>query len=586
MAHARCLLAAAAVAAAPSRLATRLAGGGGGCRPARPAARRGRPWSSSCCRLGSAPPPNGGAPPVLPTPFDDGRRPYQVTTPIYYVNDRPHVGHAYTSVACDVLARYQRLAGREVLFCTGTDEHGQKVEEAARRRGISPQELVDEVSGQFRELAEGLEVEPDRFVRTTDQGHQRAVRHLWRRLEDSGAIYLGSYEGWYSIRDECYYAESELVDGRAPTGSEVEWTAKEPSYFFRLSDYEGRLLRYYEDHPDLIAPESRRNEVLAFVRGGLRDLSVSRTSFRWGVPVPGDDGHIVYVWIDALANYLSALGYPGTEGGAPSGDDAILDRFWPTALHVVGKDILRFHAVYWPALLMAADLPLPRRIFAHGWWTINGEKMSKSEGNVVDPLRLVDKYGVDPTRFYLMADVVFGSDGDFSRERMVLKVNANLANEVGNLCQRTLTMVVKNFDGAVPVTIGQYTQDDRAMLESASLLRGKCDEAISTQKIHRYVEHLVAVVWETNQYIDRMEPWVLRKTDPERMATVLFVIMEILRAVAILYQPLIPGSASKILDQLGVPASDRSFAHLKSGSIQPGTSLAKPVIIFPRFDLP
>lgn len=527
---------------------------------------------------------------ILPTSCDDGIRPYQITTPIYYVNDKPHVGHAYTSIACDVLARFHRLSGRSVFFQTGTDEHGQKVEDSAKTRQVDPQQFVDEISGAFRSLFDVLNISHDVFVRTTDAHHKEAVQHLWKTLEDKGYIYLGNYEGWYSVRDECYYNDSELVDGKAPTGAEVQWVVKEESYFFRLSAFEDRLLELYDSHPNFVAPISRRNEVTSFVKDGLKDLSISRMSFQWGVPVPSMDDdadctaedrgkHVMYVWIDALANYLSALGYPNMDPGSN------FDKYWPASLHVVGKDILRFHAVYWPAFLLAAELPLPRRVFAHGWWTIDGEKMSKSIGNVINPLDLIDKYGVDATRFFLMADVPFGSDGDFSHEKMVYKVNANLANEVGNLCQRTLSLVYKNCNKASPSNIGPYTKDDEALLESVAALHAKAAEAIATQSIHKYVEEIVAVVWQANQYIDKMEPWVLRKTDTERMSTVLYVIMEALRKVAILYQPLIPNSASKILDQLSVPGDEREFAHLEISPIKPGIPISKPKGIFPRFDV-
>ena len=318
-----------------------------------------------------------------PTSFDDGVSPFEITTPIYYVKDKPHIGHAYTSLACDVIARFMRLSGREVFFLSGTDEHGQKVEESAKKKGMDPQDFVDEVSISFRELLSSMNISNDKFIRTTDPEHKTAIQYLWQKMVENGYIYLGSYEGWYSVRDECYYTESELVDGKAPTGSEVVWQAKEPSYFFKLSAFEDKLLELYEKNPDFIAPESRKNEVVGFVKGGLRDLSISRTSFRWGVPVPGDDDHVMYVWIDALANYISALGYPN--------DETNFNKFWPANLHIVGKDILRFHAVYWPAFLMAANLPVPKRLFAHGWWTKDGEKISKSLGNVIDPMELVEK---------------------------------------------------------------------------------------------------------------------------------------------------------------------------------------------------
>lgn len=437
------------------------------------------------------------------------------------------------------------------------------------------------------------------------------LQHMWNVLADKGYIYLGTYEGWYSVRDECFYTESELVDGKAPTGADVEWVAKEQSYFFRLSDFQDRLLEYYDRNPNFIAPEGRRNEVVSFVKSGLRDLSISRTAFRWGVPVPGDDAHVMYVWVDALANYISALGYPDAT------DQSDFATFWPAALHVVGKDILRFHAVYWPALLMAADLPVPKRLFAHGWWTKDGQKISKSIGNVIDPVKLVEqvrqaarvcgppslasgavpvqfvspfvfaKYGVDQTRFFLMAEVNFGNDGDFSDKAMVLKVNANLANELGNLCQRTLSMVHKNCASAVPEKILPLTEDDLALLDSAKSLRDKAGAAIAVQAIQKYVESMVAMVWEANKYFDTMAPWVLRKTDPERMATVLYVTMEVLRHTAILYQPLIPDSASKMLDQLSAPRDERTFAHLDDAfRIRPGAAIPKPQGVFPRLELP
>lgn len=424
-----------------------------------------------------------------------------------------------------------------------------------------------------------MNISNDYFIRTTNDDHKQAVQKMWTNLVEKGAIYLGAYEGWYSVRDECYYNESELIDGKAPTGAEVEWVTKEPSYFFKLSDYEEKLLQFYEENPDFIAPRSRRNEVISFVKGGLRDLSVSRTSFKWGVPVPGDDDHVMYVWIDALANYISALGYPDTENGSQ------FDKFWPASVHIVGKDILRFHAVYWPAFLMAAGLPLPKRLFAHGWWTKDGEKISKSLGNVIDPVELVEKYGVDQTRFFLMSEVGFGNDGDYSNERMVQKVNTNLANELGNLSQRTLSMVFKNCNKAVPAEIGEYTPEDEALLAKAKELKNVSGEAISNQAIHKYADACVSLVREANKYIDEMAPWGLKKTDPERMATVLYVIMETLRHVAILYQPLMPTSANAILDQLTVPENERTFEYLDTSPIRPGTPISKPVGIFPRIEV-
>lgn len=516
------------------------------------------------------------------TPFDDGTSPFEITTPIYYVNDKPHIGHAYTSLACDVIARYMRLSGRDVYFLTGTDEHGQKVETTAKNAGMDPQSFCDEISQSFRDLLTLLHISNDEFIRTTQQHHKEAVQHFWKQLVEKGAIYLGSYEGWYSVRDECYYNESELVDGKAPTGAEVQWVKKEDSYFFKLSEYQEKLLEYYESHPDFIAPESRKNEVVSFVKGGLKDLSISRTTFDWGVPVPGDDDHVMYVWIDALTNYMSALGYPNMEEGSN------FDKFWPASLHVVGKDILRFHAVYWPAFLMAAGLPLPKRIFAHGWWTKDGEKISKSLGNVIDPVELVNTYGVDPTRFFLMSEVTFGNDGDFSDEKMIYKVNANLSNELGNLNQRILSLVFKNCNGAVPTEIGTLIEDDKVLLATAASLLERTGEAIATQSLDKYVQHMVSMVWDANKYIDSQAPWVLKKTDTERMNTVLYVLMEVMRHIAILYQPLMPSSSNVILDQLSVPKEERKFEHLgkEECKIVLGREVDKPTAVFPRFEVP
>lgn len=511
------------------------------------------------------------------TSFDDGKSAFQVTTPIYYVNDKPHIGHAYTSTACDVIARFMRLSGREVFFLSGTDEHGQKVELSAEKRGMNPQDFVDEVSVNFRDLLGLMNISNDHFVRTTSEDHKVVAQKLWNTLIEKDFIYLGTYEGWYSVRDECFYNESELVDGKAPTGAEVEWVAKEESYFFKLSAFEDKLLEFYEENPDFIAPAGRRNEVVSFVKGGLRDLSVSRTSFKWGVQVPGSDEHIMYVWIDALTNYISALGYPES-------DD--FSKFWPASLHVVGKDILRFHAVYWPAMLMAADIPLPKRLFAHGWWTKDGEKISKSLGNVIDPVELVEQYGVDQTRFFLMTEVGFGNDGDFSDRSFIQRVNVNLANELGNLCQRTLSMVFKNCGKQVPSNIGPFTEEDEKLLESARTLLDRASKEVSNQAIHRYADTIIEMVWDTNKYIDTMEPWALKKTDIDRMGTVLYVIMEVLRHVAILYQPIIPDSANKILDLLNVPQDERTFSHLTDEyMIKEGSSISKPKAVFPRIEV-
>ena len=501
---------------------------------------------------------------------------FYVTTPIYYVNDVPHIGHAYTTVACDVLARWKRLDGFDVFFLTGTDEHGQKVEKAAAGAGLDPQAFTDRVSPAFAEMARIMGISNDDFIRTTELRHKQATGELWRRLQAAGEIYLGGYEGWYAVRDEAFYDEAELTirpDGTrvAPSGAPVEWVV-EPSYFFRLSAWQDRLLAFYEANPAFIAPASRRNEVLSFVRGGLKDLSVSRTSFRWGIPVPGDPAHVMYVWVDALNNYVTATGWP--DPGAPRAG------FWPADLHMVGKDILRFHAVYWPALLMAAGLAPPRRVFAHGWWTIEGEKMSKSLGNAIAPAELVTAYGLDPVRFFLLREVPFGSDGDFSRRALVSRMNVELANDLGNLAQRSLSLLARNCGGRLPAR-GAATDDDAALLAAAAALPGLLRGQLDRQSFHEALEEVWKVVRASNGYIDRQAPWSLRKTDPARMDVVLRVLADVLRVVATVLQPFMPGSMARMLDQLGVPEDARDLAALAT-PLAEGTALPPPQGVFPR----
>jgi methionyl-tRNA synthetase len=508
------------------------------------------------------------------------REHYYITTPIYYVNDKPHLGHAYTSVACDVLARFMRLDGKQVKFLTGTDEHGQKVEKSAQNAGIPPQAFVDEVSEHFREMNRVLDLSNDDFIRTTEPRHVRAAQALWKQLEAAGDIYLGSYAGWYSVRDEAYFQEAELVDGKAPTGAPVEWVEEE-NYFFRLSKYQEPLLKLYRDNPDFILPESRRNEVMRFVEGGLKDLAVSRTTFGWGIPVPGNEKHIMYVWLDALTNYLTATGYPDV-------DSASYKAFWPASLHMVGKDIVRFHAVYWPAFLMAANLPLPERVFAHGWWTIEGEKMSKSLGNVVAPGHLVEKYGLDQTRYFLLREVPFGQDGNFSRQGMIDRLNSDLANNIGNLAQRSLAMIAKNCDGKIPdpVPAGARPQDrellDKVQITTPTSLND-AREQMQRCKFHEVLQALVSMASAANEYIDREAPWTQKKESPAAMAATLYTLAEVVRCLGIMLQPFIPTSAAKMLDQLAVPPHARGFEHLRpEHALTPGTVLPKPEGIFPR----
>jgi methionyl-tRNA synthetase len=502
---------------------------------------------------------------------------YYITTPIYYVNGSPHIGHAYTTIACDVLARWKRLDGFDVMFLTGTDEHGQKVEKAAADAGLEPQAFTDRISAIFHAMGAELGISNDDFIRTTEERHKRACTALWEKLASSGDIYLGGYEGWYAVRDEAFYDEGELVrhpDGSrtAPSGAPVEWVT-EPSYFFRLSAWQDRLLAFYEANPDFIAPTTRRNEVLSFVRGGLRDLAVSRTSFRWGIPVPGDPDHVMYVWLDALTNYITAAGYP--DETAPAW------RFWPADLHVVGKDILRFHAVYWPAFLMAAGIPAPKRVFAHGWWTASGEKMSKSLGNAMNPSDLVATFGLDPLRFFLLREVPFGNDGDFSRRALVSRLNVELANDLGNLAQRSLSLIARNLDGRLPPP-GAVAEDDTLLLAAAEALPELLRERLDRQAFHEALEDVWKVIRAANGYIDRQAPWALRKTDVNRMADVLRVLADVLRSVATVLQPFMPGSMGRMLDQLGVPADTRSLADLKA-PLPAGTMLPPPQGIFPRF---
>jgi methionyl-tRNA synthetase len=506
--------------------------------------------------------------------------PYYITTPIYYVNDDPHIGHAYTTLACDVLARFKRLDGHDVHFLTGTDEHGQKVEKAARDMGMEPQAFTDKVSQNFRALAQAMNYSNDDFIRTTEQRHVESVQALWRVLAERNHIYLGSYAGWYAVRDEAFYGEDELSDGPdgsklAPSGAEVEWV-EEPSYFFRLSEWQEPLLKFYDDNPDFVGPETRRNEVLSFVRGGLTDLSVSRVSFKWGVPVPDDPDHVMYVWLDALTNYITAVGYPDE-------DCPRFSTYWPADLHMVGKDILRFHAVYWPAFLMAAGIAPPKRVFAHGWWTNEGQKISKSLGNIIDPLELIQAYGLDQVRYFLLREVPFGNDGDFSHRAMVGRMNSELANDFGNLVQRVLTMINRNCDAAIPES-GQLTVEDEGLLTAAHGLLAEARARIDRQAFHEVLEAIWAVVRAANAYVDHQAPWVLRKTDPDRMGQVLYVLAECIRHLGILAQPFVPDAAGRVLNQLAVAQGARAFAALgPGGALVPGTSLPAPSAVFPRY---
>ncbi|HZS84988.1 MAG TPA: methionine--tRNA ligase [Stellaceae bacterium] len=502
-----------------------------------------------------------------------GGTPFYITTPIYYVNDAPHIGHAYTTVACDVLARFMRLDGRRVKFLTGTDEHGQKVAKSAREAGIDPQEFCDRVSQNFRDMTRLMNISNDDFIRTTEARHLRSCQALWQVLVERGEIYLGTFAGWYSVRDEAFYEDGELVNGKAPTGAEVEWVEEE-NYFFRLSAWQDRLLAFYDANPDFIAPRSRRNEVVSFVKGGLRDLSVSRTSFSWGIPVPDDPKHVMYVWLDALNNYQTAVDYPDIKSEEYS-------TFWPADLHMVGKDIIRFHTVYWPAFLMAAGLAPPKRVFAHGWWTVEGQKMSKSLGNFIPPARLVEAYGVDAVRYFMLRELPFGSDGDFSHRAVLGRINGDLANGLGNLAQRVLSMINRNCAGRVPQPAA-LTAADEALLATARGLLPRLRAEFAEQAFHRGLEAVWQVVGEADRYVDEQAPWVLAKSDRERMATVLYTLAETIRHIAILVQPVMPDAAGRLLDQLALGPEARDFASLAARPLVPGTLLPKPVGVFPR----
>jgi methionyl-tRNA synthetase len=492
--------------------------------------------------------------------------PFYITTAISYPNGRPHIGHAYEAIAADAMARFRRAQGRDVMFITGTDEHGLKMVQTARAAGRDTHEFATEMSAYFKEMGQKLNISYDRFLRTSDDVHHEASKAIWKAMEASGDLYLDRYEGWYSVRDEAFYDESELVAGEvgeklSPQGTPVEWTAEE-TWFFRLSNYQDKLLNLYRDRPDFILPESRRNEVIRFVEGGLKDLSVSRTSFDWGVPVPGSPGHVMYVWVDALTTYMTAVGYPEREGD--------FARYWPADVHLIGKDIVRFHAVYWPAFLMSAGLPLPHQVFGHGFILAkSGEKMSKSAGNVVDPMAMADRYGVDALRYFLLREVSFGQDGSYSHEAIVNRVNSELANSFGNLAQRSLSMVFKNLDGVLPAA-GE-AEEDRLLLDQVA--RG-CQEL--GKEFDRFafsvgLEAWMSAVFACNAYVDAAAPWALKKTDPERMAAVLGTLVVAVRQLAEAVAPVIPGSAEKLM------------ALIDGG--KDGTPIGQPTPVFPRLEM-
>jgi methionyl-tRNA synthetase len=517
--------------------------------------------------------------PTLMTERPAGK-PFYITTAIAYPNGAPHIGHAYEAIATDAIARFMRLDGRDVFFLTGTDEHGIKMLQTAAKEGLTPRQLVERNVPRFQAMVKKFNCSNDDFIRTTEARHYRASEAIWERMAAAGDIYLDKYSGWYSVRDEAYYDESETrLDDNGqrlgPNGTPVEWVEEE-SYFFRLSKYAGKLLDLYQRVPDFVLPKERLNEVTSFVRGGLQDLSLSRTTFDWGIKVPGNPKHIMYVWVDALTNYITAVGFPDT------GSEKF-KKYWPADLHVIGKDIVRFHAVYWPAFLMSAEIEVPRRIFSHGFLFNRGEKMSKSVGNVIDPFALADAYGVDQLRYFLLREVPFGQDGNYSHEAIVARINADLANDLGNLAQRSLTMVARGLGGALPRP-GALQASDQAMLRAADALIGKAREAMLTQQLHQVLNAVWAVVGETNRYFAGEAPWALAKTDPARQGTVLYVTAEVLRQIAILTLPFMPTSSEKLLDLLAIPPSERTFEFLGGEHrIAAGAKLPAPAPVFPRY---
>jgi methionyl-tRNA synthetase len=510
-----------------------------------------------------------------------GRAKFYITTAISYPNGVPHIGHAYEAIATDAIARFERLDGKDVFFLTGTDEHGLKMKQTAVKEGLTPRALADRNAARFIEMAATLGLSNDDFIRTTEPRHYETCEEIWRRMEKAGDIFKKKYGGWYSVRDETYYKESETevregVRYAIPTGTPVDWNEEE-TYFFRLSAYQDRLLAHYDANPDFILPAERRNEVVSFVKSGLEDLSISRSTLDWGIPVPDAPGHVMYVWVDALTNYVTATGLLNKPVG-PRAD------FWPADVHVIGKDIVRFHAVYWPAFLMSAGVDLPKRIFSHGFVLNKGEKMSKSVGNVVDPFDLVRAYGRDQLRYFFLREVMFGQDGNYSAEAIANRINADLANNLGNLAQRSLSMIYKNCDGKIPEP-GAFTAEDSAILAATDALYGEARAAMDKQAITRYLDAVWAVIADANRYFAAEEPWAKKKTDPKRMETILYVTAEIVRQFGILAQPVMPELAGKLLDLL-LPGDTeaRAFAKLgAAGRLVPGAAIPEPQGVFPRY---
>jgi methionyl-tRNA synthetase len=505
---------------------------------------------------------------------------FYITTPIYYPSAKPHMGHAYSSIIADFFARFKRIDGYDVHFLTGTDEHGLKIQRSAEKQGNNPLEFCNQISQTFRDLSKTLNLTNTDFIRTTEERHKNTVQHLWLELKKNDDIYLSKYSGWYSMSDEAFYNEDEIeeVDGikiSISSKSNVEWIEEE-SYFFRLSKWEKPLLNYYKSHPNFIAPPSRKNEVISFVKSGLKDLSISRKSFSWGIKVPNDENHVIYVWLDALTNYISALNYPNTNNN-------LFKKFWPASIHLIGKDILRFHAIYWPAFLLAAKIQLPSKVYGHGWILSGGEKMSKSKGNILDPIEIINQYGLDPLRYYLIKEVSFGNDGNISQERLEDCINSDLANNYGNLCQRVTSFAIKNCDSKIPDEI-KLLKDDFDILDKYKVNLKNIRDKIDEQNINFYIDFIVKSLFEANKYFNDQEPWK-KKDDPIRLNSIIYTALEIIRKISFLLYPIIPESSLKALKIFNLKEKDISFASIENNELlTPGNKINKIDILFKKIE--
>jgi len=505
---------------------------------------------------------------------------YYITTPIYYPSAKPHMGHAYSSIIADFFARFKRMDGFDVHFLTGTDEHGLKIQRAAENMNIEPLEFCDQISQTFRDLSKILNLSNTDFIRTTEERHKKSVQYLWSELEKNDDIYLSKYSGWYSVSDEAFYSEDEIIDKDGKkvseaSGSLVEWIEEE-SYFFRLSKWQNKLLDYYEKNPEFISPKSRNNEVVSFVKGGLKDLSISRKAFSWGIKVPGNSEHVIYVWLDALTNYISALNYPNT-------NDSLFKKFWPASVHLIGKDILRFHSVYWPAFLMAAKIPLPERVYGHGWILSGDEKMSKSKGNILDPIDIINTYGLDPLRYYLIKEVSFGNDGNISQDRLEDCINSDLANNYGNLCQRVTAFAEKNCSSKIP-KIKKFDKEDLIILNNFTENLEKIRQEIDNQNINFYINFIVNALFEANKYFNDQEPWK-KKDDQDRLNTIVYTALEIIRKVSFMLYPIIPDSIDKALKIFNLSANDIDFKSIATHDLlKPGNDINRIDILFKKIE--